>query len=76
MDSTDIQGELKEYIRHLYRARVKIEKDEDERVVASVPTHPTPLGQTSLTTEFGTLTTVIRDLEKMVFPKDFSYWDA
>ena len=75
METTNLEGKLKEYIKHLYKARDNIEKEEDERMT-SQPSHPLSLAIPPSTSEAITLGVIIRDLEKIAYPKDFSYWNA
>ena len=56
---------LKEYIKHLRKARENVETQIDEIVEADP----------NLTSEFMTLGVVIKDLEK-IDAQEFSYWDV
>ena len=75
MASTNLEGKLKEYIKHLYKAKEDIERKEDEKLCSSL-LHPGPAMIPASTSECITLGVVIRDLEKIVYPKEFSYWNS
>lgn len=74
MDTTNLEGKLKEYIKHLCKARKGIEKKQDGLLGPCL--NPHNVGVQALESEFITLNTVIRDLGKIAYPKEFSYWDA
>lgn len=71
MDKT--RRQLREYIKHLQKARAKIERKQDEQMspIAAVPTTTT-----AEDSEIITLGVIIRDLEEIAFDPDFTYWDA
>ena len=71
MDKT--RKQLREYIKHLRSARADVERKQDERMS---PIAPIPITATAEDSEIVTLGVVIRDLEKIAFDPDFSYWDA
>ncbi len=76
MDTTDLKGRLREYIKHLCRARNKIEKEEDLQMAEMHPAHPLSMSMSASSSEFVTLSVVIKDLEALAYPKGFSYWDS
>ena len=71
MDETRMK--LRDYIKHLRRARAAIEKKQDERMGPAVPI---PMTMTPEDSEFITLGVVIGDLEKLAYDPSASYWDA
>jgi len=74
--TTNLEGKLKEYIKHLCKARDNIEKREDDKISNACFPRSIPISTLSPTAEAITLEVVIRDLEKIVYLKDFSYWDC
>ena len=67
-----------EYIKHLQKARDRIEKKQDE-MMSPVPQSSFGSGMTKmarLEAEFITLGVVIRDLKLTDSVQEFSYWDV